>query len=169
MTIEQAMRDTGREAVAIRPNMFMQAFLDQAVAVGHGALPGLEGEPRVSFIDAHDIGRVAAAALVAEEPPGTVLEVTGPEAMTWFDVANAMSDALGRAVTHYPMPADAIREALLGMGRPEWMVDHLLEIATLMRDDKAAEVTDTVERVTGEPPRSMSEFLAGHTQAFAAV
>ena len=96
--IEEALRATGREVVAIRPNVFMQSFLAQAAAVAHGVVPGPEGDPRVSFVDAADIGRVAATALMADEPPADVLEVTGPEALSWSDVAAAMSDALGRSI-----------------------------------------------------------------------
>ena len=169
VAVEDELRATGRVAIALRPNMFMQNFLDQAQTIGYGALPGLDGEPRVSFVDASDIGRVAAVALVADPPPEPVLEVTGPEALTWFDVADAMSTVLRRTITHYPMPADAVRQALLAMGRPAWLVDHLLEIATLMREPKAAEVTDTVERVTGQPPRTLTEFLADHAAAFPAA
>ncbi len=172
-TVEEALRATGRETVAIRPNTFMQTFIDQSPAVAHGALPGPEGEParppRVSFVDARDVGAVAAAALLAEQPPAQVLEVTGPEALSWFDVAEAMSSALGRTITHYPTPPDVMRQALLAMGRPEWLVEHLLELGALMREPKAAEVTDTVERMTGRPPTPFSEFLRHHAAAFPAI
>jgi len=166
LAIEEALRATGRQTVAIRPNTFMQTFIDQAQAVGHGALPGPDGEPRVSFVDACDVGAVAAAALLADEPPEPVLEVTGPEALTWFDVAETMSSGLGRTITHYPTPPDVIRQALLGMGRPEWFVEHLLELGALMCEPKAAEVTDTVERMTGRPPTPLSAFLGDHAAAF---
>jgi uncharacterized protein YbjT (DUF2867 family) len=169
LAIEEALRATGREIAAIRPNVFMQNFLDQAVAVGHGALPGPDGEPRVSFIDARDIGAVAAAALLADAPPPPVLEVTGPEALSWFDVAEAMTAILGRAITHYPAGPDVVRQGLLAMGRPEWQIEHLLELGALMGRPKAAEVTDTVQRMTGRPALGLAEFLNDHTGAFPAA
>jgi hypothetical protein len=55
------------------------------------------------------------------------------------------------------------------MGRPEWLVEHLLELGALMREPKAAEVTGTVERMTGRPPTSLSEFLKDHAAAFPAA
>jgi uncharacterized protein YbjT (DUF2867 family) len=85
--VERALRAIGRDTVAIRPNPFMQNFLVQTPVAAHGALPGPDGSPRASFIDARDVGRVAAAALLAEQPPEPVLDVTGPEALTWFDAA----------------------------------------------------------------------------------
>ena len=95
-----------------------------------------------------------------------MLEVTGPEALTWFDVAGTMSDILGHTVTHYPTPPDVIRQTLLAMGRPEWLVEHMLELGGLMRERKAAEVTDTIERVTRQPASTLGGFLADHAAAF---
>jgi uncharacterized protein YbjT (DUF2867 family) len=167
--VERALRAIGRDTVAIRPNPFMQNFLEQAPVTAHGALPGPDGSPRVSFVDARDVGRVAAAALLAEQPPEAVLEVTGPEALTWFDVAGTMSEVLGRPVAHYPTPPDAIRQAMLAMGRPQWLVEHMLELAALLRDPEAGEVTNTVERITGQPPITLREFFTDHASAFPAA
>jgi uncharacterized protein YbjT (DUF2867 family) len=159
--VEQALRAIGPVTVAIRPNPFMQNFLEQAPLAAHGVLPGLAGEPRVSFVDARDIGRVAAAALLSEEPPEPVLQVTGPEALTWFDVAGTVTAVLGRSITHYPSPPEVIRQALLEMGRPAWLVEHMLELGALMRKPKAAEVTDVVERTTGQPATTLGMAKIG--------
>jgi uncharacterized protein YbjT (DUF2867 family) len=167
--VEWALRAIGRDTVAIRPNPFMQNFLEQTPVAAHGALPGPDGSPRVSFVDARDVGRVAAAALLAEQSPERVLEVTGPEALTWFDVAGTMSEVLGRPITHYPTPPEVIRQAMLAMGRPPWLVEHMLELAALLREPKAAEVIDTVARITRQPAISLREFLADHASAFPAA
>ena len=163
--VEDALRATVREAVAIRPNVFMQSFLAQAPAIANGALPGPEGA-RVSFIDAGDIGAVAAAALTAAEPPAPILEVTGPEALTWYQVADLMSEVLGREITHYPASTEMLAEGMRALGRPEWQVQHSLELAVLLREPKAAEVTDTVEQLAGRPPRPLTEFLTENAAAF---
>jgi uncharacterized protein YbjT (DUF2867 family) len=165
--IEEALRATGREAVAIRPNVFMQSFLAQAPAVANGILPGPEGDPRVSFVDATDIGRVAATALVADEPPADLLEVTGPEALTWSDVAAAMSDVLARRISYQPTPSIVMADGMRALGRPEWLIEHLLELGALLSEPKAAEVTDTVTQITGRSPKRLSEFLTEHAAAFA--
>lgn len=167
--IEQALGEIGCDTVTIRPNPFMQNLLEQAPVAAHGVLPGPDGQPRVSFIDARDVGRVAAEALMAEEPPDQILEVTGPAALTWFDVAGTMSEILGLSITHHPTPPDAVRQTLLAMGRPEWLVAHMLELGALMHEPKAAKVTDTVQRITGRPATTLGEFLADHTSAFPAT
>ena len=53
---------------------------------------------------------MSAAALAEPGLPGEILEVTGPEALTWFDVAARMSEVLGRPITHYPAAPDVIRQ-----------------------------------------------------------
>ncbi len=112
---------------------------------------------------------MAAAALLSEQPPEPVLEVTGPQALTWFDVAGTLSKVLGRPITHYPTPPDVIRQTMLGMGRPEWLVEHMLELAALLREPKAAEVTDTVDRITGRSATTLGEFLADNASTFPAA
>jgi uncharacterized protein YbjT (DUF2867 family) len=169
LAAEEALRATGRETVAVRPNVFMQTFLGQAPAIGHGALPGPDGNPRVSFVHAGDVGRVAAAALLAEGASDPILEVTGPAALSFFEVADAMTSALGRPVQHHPVPLEAMRQGLVAMGRPEWFADHVVELAALMREPKAAEVTDTVLRVSGRPPVTLDEFLTENASAFPAA
>jgi uncharacterized protein YbjT (DUF2867 family) len=169
LAVEVALRATSREVVAIRPNVFMQNFLDQAAAVAHDALPGPDGAPRVSFIDAHDIGRVSAAVLAEPVLPGEILEVTGPEALTWFDVAALMTEVLGRPITHYPAAPEVIRQGLLAMGRPAWQVEHALEFSALFTDPRAAETTDTVQRLTGRAPNTLKAFLERHAEDFRPV
>jgi uncharacterized protein YbjT (DUF2867 family) len=166
--IEEALRATAGEAIAIRPNVFMQSFFAQAPAIANGVLPGPE-RGRVSFIDAWDIGRAAAAALTADQEPAAALELTGPRAFTWFEVAQLMTAALGRPITHVPTPTDALAQGMRALGRPEWLVEHVLELAVLMSEPKAADVTDTVEQLTGKPPRSLSEFLTDNATAFPAA
>jgi uncharacterized protein YbjT (DUF2867 family) len=167
--VEEALRALGGETVAIRPNAFMQNLLGQADAVRHGALPGPDGDPRVSFVDVRDIGRVAAAALLAETAPEPVIEVTGPEALSLFEVAATMAKVLGRPVTHIPMAPDAIRDGLVAMGRPEWLAEHIAELAALMREPKAAEVSDAVLELTGRAPVTLEQFLTENAAAFPAA
>ena len=166
--VENVLLGTDREVVAIRPNVFMQTFIGQAGAVANGALPGPEGA-RVSFVDARDIGVVAASALTAAKPPAPVLAVTGPTALTWFDVADAMSVVLRRPVTHYPTTPDVLAEGMRALGRPEWLIEHALELAALLREPKAADVTGTAEAFIGRRPRTLLDFLIAHAAAFPAA
>lgn len=167
LAVEEALRATGIETVAVRPNVFAQNFLDQALAVGHGALPGPAGDPRVSFVDARDVGAVAAVALTAARAPDEVLEVTGPEALTWFEVADRMSAVLGRPITHHPVPPDLMRQGLEAMGREPWQIEHALEFSAIFAEPRAAVVTDMVERLTGRAAATVDDVIRRHADVFA--
>ena len=56
-----------------------------------------------------------------------------------------------------------------GMGRPAWLVEHMPELAALLREPRAAEVTNTVERITGRSATTLGEFLADQPSAFPAA
>ena len=78
-----------------------------------------------------------------------------------------MGDVLGRPIKHHPTPPDVLRQALLGMGRPEWLVEHMLELAALLHEPEASRVTDTVVHTTGQPATTLRDFLARHKAALA--
>ena len=76
---------------------------------------------------------------------------------------------LGRPVTHYPASPAVMREGLRALGRPEWLVEHVVEIASLLSDPEAAEVTETVEEMTGRAPTTLRAVLVERGAAFPAA
>lgn len=94
---------------------------------------------------------------------GDQLDVTGPEALSYQDVAARLSVALGRKIAYVDAPDDAVRAALAGFGLPQWMVGALVDLFEDYRrsgtDGYAAQVTDTVKRVTGRPARTLDQLL----------
>lgn len=168
LDVEQTLRASVPEPVVVRPNVFMQNLLAMAPAVAHGVLPGPEGDPTVSFVDARDVGRAAAAAVVAPDPR-TLLEVTGPQPLRYSDVADAMSTVLQRPISYAPIPVDVMRQGLQAAGDPDWLAEHKIEMATLMRDPSAARITDHYAAVTGEEPTSIAAFLTAHATRFEAA
>ena len=77
-----------------------------------------------------------------------------------------MSDALGRPIGYQPMPPNVMADGMRALGRPEWLIEHALELAALMSEPKAAEVTGTVEQITGRSPKRLSHFLTENAAAF---
>jgi NAD(P)H dehydrogenase (quinone) len=112
--------------------------------------------PRVAARVFADRARYAAA----------VLDITGPEAVSYADVAGILTELTGRSVTHVDVSVDEGRSALRD-GRPEWEVQGLLANWLMTRDGSGGfdRVTDDVERVTGRRPRELRIFLGGHVDA----
>jgi uncharacterized protein YbjT (DUF2867 family) len=121
---------------------------------------------RQSLVDVRDIADVAVAALTGSGQEGRIYEITGPEALSYHDVAATLSASLGKPVRYVDVPAEAALDSLLKGGLPEWNARALVELYGVIATRAAARVTDTVERLTGHPPISFAQFARDHAGAF---
>ena len=117
------------------------------------------------MVDARDVAAVAAVALTEPGHAGAHYDVTGPEALSYHDVAVKLTTALGRPVSYVDAPDGAVRQALLGAGLSPWFADALVGLYQDYRRSGtvgyAAQVTDTIQRLTGRPARSLDDLLSG--------
>lgn len=147
--------------VIVRPNLFLQNVPESNIpSVGEdGNLYVDAGDARISMVDTRDVAAVAARVLIEDGHAGAHYDVTGPEALSYQDVAAKLSAALGREITYVDVPDDAVRDSLLGMGLDSWFADALVGLYQDYRrsgtDGYAAVVTDTVERITRHPARTL--------------
>ena len=164
------LRDSGLPRVIIRPNLFLQNVTENTMPSidADGRFYQNAGDARISMVDTRGVAAVAAAALTGRlSDDGEGYDVTGPAALSYHDVAAALSAALGQPVTYVDATDDAVASALGGFGMSEWMVGALIDLYQEYRrsgtDGYAATVTDTVERATGRPARSLEQMLAERT------
>jgi uncharacterized protein YbjT (DUF2867 family) len=101
------------------------------------------------------------------EHNGRVYDVTGPESLTFGEVADRLSGALGAAIAHVAPPLDAVAAGLADAGAPEWQQRHVVELMTIFATDRSvARVTPDFDRVTGRPPATVDRFIADHKAVF---
>jgi uncharacterized protein YbjT (DUF2867 family) len=165
--VENAIRDSGIGYTFLRPNLFMQgllAFRDSIVA--EGKFFAAAGDARISAVDVRDIAAVAAAALTEDNHQGRTYDITGPQALTHAEMADRLSDALGRQIVFVDIPPEAMQQALLGVGLPPWQADGLIEDYAHYRRGEAAAVASGVTDATGSNPRSFSDFARDYAPAF---
>jgi uncharacterized protein YbjT (DUF2867 family) len=80
----------------------MQGLLGFAESIKSGGkFFAAAADARVSVVDVRDNAAVAAAALTEPGHEGRTYTLTGPEALTHAEMAAAISDAIGRAVTSW--------------------------------------------------------------------
>lgn len=120
----------------------------------------------MSIVDVRDIAAVAAAALTESGHEGKTYDITGPEALTHAEMASHLSDAVGKQITFVDIPEDAMRDALVGFGLPQWQADGLIEDYAHYRRGEAATISRAVQEVTGQPSRSFAAFVRDYQQAF---
>jgi uncharacterized protein YbjT (DUF2867 family) len=164
---EKYLADSGLPFTHLRPPFFMQNILRFAPTVrANGAFVGSLNQAKVAMIDVNDIAVVAATALTSSAHAGKVYVLTGPEALSYPDVAERLSRILGRTVIYQDIPLEGMRQRLLDSGMPEWHVDVQVDFSTALSAGHAAIVTNTVEAVTGKPARTLEQFIRKHVALF---
>jgi uncharacterized protein YbjT (DUF2867 family) len=166
---EKELEASGIPFTHIRPNAFMQNLLGLAptiMAQGEFYQPAADG--KVSHIDLRDIAAVAAKALTENGHQGKTYVITGPEALSYDEVASKLSTALGRPVKYVNVSPEDFKKSLLGWGIPESVADGLNELYAAIRAGYCAFVTNTVEEVTKRKPISLDHFVRDFAAAFTA-
>ena len=125
---------------------------------------------RVALIDSRDMAAVFAF-ILTEGPQrhvGKVYDISGPAAVTMDEVAGYISAALGRAVEYHARTEAAHRAVLESAGLPGLLVDVLIGVDDLTRDDVYAVPSPTVFDLTGHAPRSVTDWVHEHISLFGA-
>jgi len=145
----------------------MQNLLRSAAAIAaQGALVASMQAGKIAMVDARDVAAVAVAALTSDGHMGKTYTITGPEALSFQEVAQKLAAAMGRPVTYQDVPLATVRQELAATGLPAWLVDVRMEFATALRDGYAVAVTDTVQAVTGQPARTFDAFVREYVALF---
>ena len=164
---ERFLKNTGLPYTILRPNSFMQNFLnfrDSIIHEGKFYLP--MGDGRISFVDVRDIALVAAETLEEHGHAGKEYDVTGGEALSYADTAGKLSFVLGKPVAYVDVPPEAARKGLLEAGIPEWTADGLLELYASWKFNSASEIADTVPRIAKKDPIAFLEFARDYAPQF---
>lgn len=165
--VEQVLESSGLGYSIVRPNSFMQnipAFFAGTIQ-SQDAFYSSMGNSRVSLVDVQDIADVAAA-LLSRKPENKIYELNGPEALTYYEVAERISRICGRKIQYVDIPMSEQRKAMLSSGMPEWQADALLGLQEFYLQGHGGELTDDIQRVTGHAPRNLDQFLAANVSAF---
>jgi uncharacterized protein YbjT (DUF2867 family) len=165
--IEDTLAASGLTYTLLRPQSYMQNTLMAAPTVAsEGRIYQPMKEGRLGMIDARDVGEVAAKVLTEEGHEGKTYTLTGPAAISFHDVAEALSGVLGKEVSYVSIPLEKAKEAMLGRGIPEWVADALNEYAKAHSEGYSDWTTDDFERLTGHPATSYSKFASDFERVF---
>jgi NAD(P)H dehydrogenase (quinone) len=146
---------------------YMDDLLGEAEEIQRtGEIRASAGPGRAGFIAATDVALAAAHVLTTDGHDGDTYVLTGPEALSYADIARRFSAVFGRRVDYADLPAARIRDLLLESGRTPWQADGDIERFDWIRDGGAATVTGTVREFTGADPRPLDEWLADARATF---
>lgn len=167
---EQVLESTAMAWTILRPHAFMQNWLGEVASTvrEEGTIYAAIGDGRVPFIDARDIAAVAARCLL--EPvahAGQRYVLTGPEAVGYTALADALTSATGQLVRYHPLSMDEMRARMEAQGVHPEMIKSMLALAAYQKAGGATErVSDSVSRILGRPGRTIQEFARDYRDHF---
>ena len=156
---EDMLIASGAEWTVVRCAFFDQNFDEafaESIANGVIAVPG--GDTREPFLDAEDIADVVTAALTEDGHAGRLYELTGPRLLSFADVAEELSAAIGREVRHVPVTAERFAADLIEHGVPAEVAVPVSELFDEVLDGRNSRVTDGVKRALGRPARDVADY-----------
>jgi uncharacterized protein YbjT (DUF2867 family) len=169
---EHVLNWSGVPVVHIRPT----AFLDNPLFTWFAA-PSLRernllalpfGTGRTAPIATSDVARTVAAVLM--DPTrriGDIYELTSPASLDIDGLAAEYTLGLGRPIRGTDIPHESwVREVLKPLGLPAHLEQHLSTMALLHRAGRYDRATDDVEKITGQPPSTVSQYIAERPQLF---
>ncbi len=166
--IEEALSASGLPHTLLRNNAYMQNFLMLAPAIAKtGSFSSSAGTGQVGFIDARDVAAVATA--IAASPTrhvGKTYLPTGPELLSYGDVAGTLSNVLHRSITFSARTVEEDKQAMMSVGVPEPIAAQNASAFALIAAGDAAWITDDVSAILGHPARRFEQFANDYADAF---
>ena len=157
--VEKTLEDSGLAFTHLQPNQFMQVYLRfQPTIASQGKFYAASKDAFVSPVDVRDIAAVAAAVLTESGHEGKTYVITGPETLTYSQVADKLSSAIGKKVTYVDTPLEAAKKAILDGGAPEWFADGQMEQFRVRWQGKQSRVTSTIADVAKKEPIAFDDF-----------
>ena len=167
--VEAALKSSGLPWTVLKPTFFMQntMMLAQTIA-SDGAIYWDVGDGKIGMIDIRDIVDAAVAVLTSSGHEGKNYILTGPQAISFHDVAKTFSTVLGKEVRYINVPHEAAFDSMVSMGVPEWIAGGYGELMEGFSNGFASRTTTNVETLTGHPARSFEQFIRDFAQYFSA-
>ena len=168
---EQMIEDSGIAYTFLRPNAFMQNFVNfySHMIKERDVLSLPAGDGKVSFVDVRDIAAVSIQILINNNVGkynSKTYDITGPEAISYDDAVRTLSEQVGKKITYVNVSKVDALKRMKEIGLDDWLIDTILEGYNNLKKGYFSSVTNVVEEVTGKKPISFKYFARDHAETF---
>lgn len=168
--VETHLQASGLSWTMLRPGFFAQNLGDAyRIDIRDDRrlfVPAAEG--RVAFFDTRDLGEVAACVLRdPDSHAGRGYTLTGPEAVTFTQVAELLSVELGRPIRYDSATVPGYFRHLRRRSAPLAQIAVQTILHTGLRRGSAERVDPTLERLLGRPGRTLATYIHDHRSFWA--
>ncbi len=157
---EIGLRSSSLDWTVLRNNCYAESileFLPAAIEIGHITASARDGD--VSWVSREDCAQTAAAALASDFIGKRTLDVTGPDAVSYSELAGMASKISGRKVDYVRVGPEMRKEILVDAGTPDFMALTIVAFEVATAAGLLATVSRTVFELTGTEPGGVRDFL----------
>jgi NAD(P)H dehydrogenase (quinone) len=158
---EEALRASGLAWTFLRNGIYCDLTaqsLQQSIAAGQHVFNS--GDGAFSYVTRDDCAAAAAAVLAGDGHENQAYDITGPEALTGYDLARLASEVSGKEVTPVPVDDAAFVSILVEhAGLPEFVAEFLASFGRAAREGQLGLVSDDFQKLTGRAPATLRSLL----------
>lgn len=159
--------ESGMNWTIVRPTFFNQNFETYAPRIREAQQIVLPvGFGTVSATDLRDVGEVILKVLTEPGHENQSYDLTGPELLTFAEIAAKFSKVLGTNVEFIDQPMEEFADLLRTIGLSEWRVDAVCKELEAIGAGVVDHTTDTIEELLGRPPISVEQYIEDHIDQF---
>jgi uncharacterized protein YbjT (DUF2867 family) len=125
-----------------------------------GAFYSTVGQGRVALVDEEDVAEVAATALTEDGHERKKYVLTGPKAVSYPEMAEALASKLGKPVKYIDIDTTQAKQAMIGAGMPDWVADFINELRELEKSGGASGPTQDIQKLLGRSARPLEASIA---------
>jgi len=164
---ELAVRESGVAFTFIQPAGFMLNALGWSDSIRKGGvLRTSTGQGKIAFIHPDDIADVATAALITRDYAGQSLVITGPEALSYGEMAATIGRVIGKRVRFEEISDKQAYEGVVRWAGKGPYADALVDIWRAVREGRLATVSDGVEQVLERKAIAFEQWAEENADAF---
>ena len=159
--IETHLKKMNIPHTIVRPSLYMQNLItlhgNEIRQKDYIYIPA--GAGMVNYVDARDVARVVAELLTKPGYDGKEYEITGPEPMDFYKIANLFSKELGREIRYArPLTIKFVRQKMLEKKAMPFILTLSLMYESA-RNGKMGHVSTAFTELTGSEPRTLADFI----------
>ncbi len=167
---EEAVKASGLAYTILRDAWYHDNLLHSLPHnLSTGTWYSASGDGRIATIARDDCARAIAAALASPTTPGdATYTLTGPAAITTDEIAAIAAEVAGKPLKVVRVSDEQLAAGLKGAGIPDFFATVLVSADANTRTGRFDIVTDDFEKLTGDKPQSLKDFLSVHKAALTA-
>lgn len=166
--IETYIREANIGYTFLRPSFFLQNLVTEHIDElrQDNTLYIPSGEVGTSLIDTRDIGEAAALSLLDSQHINKSYTLTGSESLSYYQVAQILSEELGRSIAYANPSPEQFSKHMLAKGVPAPYVEVTLGVYFIARSGITEAVTPDLEALLGHPAKTVRDFVRDYRDQF---